>query len=592
MKIALGQMNVVAGQIDENLSQMKKMIEQAKQEQAELIVFPKLCVSGCLLGDKWLDNIFLSELEEANEKILSWSIGIGILFGNISTKPFSNLNKTNDKSLLSCAYFAYNQQWVKKENSNENRHLQRQNNDVRFYNESRYFDSGKDEIFSPFVLKKDDKEFRVAVEISNQVHLSDADLVVCMDASPYIIGENHDEMIKDSGKNFPIRPNCFVYVNCVGMQNNGKSILVYDGGSSLYTNDGIFVDGCNDSFASECKVVSLLQNNPRKRSNKKTLSACVNALKEFDKQIFSSNVKWILGVSGGLDSTVNAALLSLAIGSDRVIGYSMSSKYNSEATKNNARMLCEKLNIRFHEGSIEACTNATIATLKEYGYKDEYPSLVYENIQARCRGHLLSTFASIEGGVVLNNGNKVETALGYCTLYGDAVGAISPIGDLTKVDLFTLAKDINDTFNATIIPDNLIPQFKDGNFSWETLPSAELKDAQFDPMKWYYHDWLIEQLTATMSIEDLMQSYLDDSIFEREVGKWLKYYKLDNPKNFIDDLKWVMNTMKRNSFKRYQTPPLLTLSKGSFGNDIQEVQMRVQNSKTFNELVEKILNKK
>ena len=118
----------------------------------------------------------------------------------------------------------------------------------------------------------------------------------------------------------------------------------------------------------------------------------------------------------------------------------MSSENNSAATKNNARQLAEALAIEYHEGSILPLVNATKDTLAAYGY-DQVEGLTLENIQARLRGHLLSSFASLHGGVVVNNGNKVENALGYCTMYGDAIGALGILGDLTKVQLFDLARD-------------------------------------------------------------------------------------------------------------------------------------------------------
>ena len=205
-------------------------------------------------------------------------------------------------------------------------------------------------------------------------------------------------------------------------------------------------------------------------------------------------------------------------------------------------------------------------TPQDYGYP-QAEGLALENIQARLRGHLLSSFASMEGGVIVNNGNKVEAALGYCTLYGDAIGALSPIADCTKVQLFDLAKQINAAFNREIIPANLLPQTQDGCLIWEFPPSAELKDDQRDPMKWFYHDWLISKLTEYPSgqAEEIMEDYLSGQAQSSEVGRWLTYYGLDDPRAFIDDLEWVLRTMQGAVFKRIQFPPLIMISRGAFG---------------------------
>ena len=291
---------------------------------------------------------------------------------------------------------------------------------------------------------------------------------------------------------------------------------------------------------------------------------------------------------------MNAALFAMAIGPERIRGYNMASRYNSETTINNARRLAEKLGIEIREGSIEKINEATKQVLDEYGYTGEKSSLTLENIQARVRGHLLSSFASVEKGVIINNGNKVELALGYLTLYGDSIGAFCPLADLTKVDLFSLAHEINDHFKDEVIPYNLLPEIRGDEIVWEMPPSAELKDNQLDPMKWFYHDYIINKLTEypTARIEDLMESYLDGSIYDTELGKWIRYYQLDEPRKFIEDLEWVLNTFNRNVFKRYQVPPVVMVSRGAFGNDFRESQLSCDRSDRYKELREKILNMK
>ncbi|MEG1253242.1 MAG: NAD(+) synthase, partial [Erysipelotrichaceae bacterium] len=257
----------------------------------------------------------------------------------------------------------------------------------------------------------------------------------------------------------------------------------------------------------------------------------------------------------------------------RVIAYNMATKYNSEQTKNNARTLAKALNITYHDGSIEKLVNSSCDVLQDYGYdENNWNPLVKENIQARIRGHLLASFASIEGGVVVNNGNKVEVALGYCTLYGDAIGALCPIGDLSKVQLFTLSEELNLAFHSDVIPSDLLPQISGEDLMWETPPSAELKSEQRDPMKWFYHDEIIEHLRYDISLEEYMEQYLIDKMASKPIYKWIKYYGLEDPMAFLKDMDWLKGTMKRNRFKRIQLPPLLVVSKNPYGNAYIESQ--------------------
>ena len=615
MKIAIGQMNIQGGQIRHNLDTMKRMVDQAKEQKADLIIFSELCVSGYLLADKWLDFEFCQTLQKANDEILTWSDSIGIIYGNLAI--MEETGRDGRPMRLNCGYFCYNQKWIEKDNNLLNgmmmKHL---NPDYRIFDDSRYFYSGieyamkrkqEPEFFlSPFVFEKEGKIVKIAIEICEDMWNDDynldvtkvyidqgVDFIVNLSASPWTRGKEiaRDKQIKRQAQK---HGDCFVpfiYVNACGMQNNGKTIVTFDGDSTIYDRYGNRQACCNACFEEECLILELGDKRLSKPSQNPVLDSLFCSIREMDRQVFGSNVKWIIGLSGGLDSTINAALLCYALGSQRVIGYNLASSYNSETTKNNAHILAENLQMEIREGSIEKITQASIETLKNYGYSKNYNSLVYENIQARVRGHLLSTFASAEKGVVINNGNKVEIALGYCTLYGDAIGAFCPLGDCTKVQLFELAYQINELFEKEIIPQNLLPKIEDDDLIWTTPPSAELKDAQQDPMKWFYHDWLIEKLTEypAWGIENVMEMYLNQTIYDLPVGHWIQYYGLDKPSLFIQDLEWVIHTMQNNVFKRFQMPPVVMISRGSFGQDFREAQIHPDKTQKYLELKEKIL---
>ena len=381
-----------------------------------------------------------------------------------------------------------------------------------------------------------------------------------------------------------------VYVNACGMQNNGKNVLVFDGDSTIYQKDGRVLAQLNDDFKEDCQVFDLKQTYQTHITHNKLLNALVVAIREFDQQVLTFKPKWIIGLSGGIDSSVNVALLCMALGSDRVIGYNMASRYNQAKTKNIAYETAKKLNVEYYAGSIEQLVQATENTLIEYNI-NPVEGLAYENIQARLRGHLLSSFASYKGGVICNNGNKVECALGYATLYGDTIGALSPLGDCTKLQVFELAKSINDYYQDEIINQNLIPSITEGKIEFGFAPSAELRDNQIDPMKWGYHDWLVQYFIQYPShnILDWLKIYQSGEWRKTEVASWMIYYGLDNPKAFIEDIRWFMKSWHSAIFKRIQFPPIVTISRGSFGFDYRESQIPYIENHEIKELIETIL---
>lgn len=588
MKIALGQMNVIAGSMSKNVDTILSMIKKAKKEQADLIIFPELCISGSLLADKWFDDEFIKTVMSYNETLLNESENIGIIWGNVST-----IQEDDGKYLLNCAYFAYNKEWVKRENDLfEGASIKYTQLNHRIHEDSRYFTSCPDlcsilnikqsEFASPFIFEKDNQITRINIIVGDDLIISkNADLIVNIASNAYEKGKEMDDTI-----DIPIP---YIYVNAVGMQHTTKNVCVYDGNSSIY-NEGKLIANCNDSFNEECKVLDLSEISLTKPCENKLLEALLFAIRQWDKQIFNSRFKWLIGLSGGLDSSVNAALLALALGCERVFGLNMATKYNSSTTIDNAHKLANALNIDIRDGIIQKLVEEQIECLKQYTNK-EISEFAIENIQARTRGNILSSISQIEDAVVINNGNKVEAALGYATLYGDTIGCLAPLQDLTKVELFELSHTINEVCGKEVIPYNLLPEIKGDTISWEMPPSAELKNNQLDPMKWFYHDEIIRMFTENpYNIESIMEQYLDKTIYDTNLGKWIKYYGLDDPKKFIDDIEWILNKIDLGVFKRVQSAPIVSISKSSFGNDFRENQTKFEKSHKYLTLKETILN--
>ena len=618
MKIALGQLNIQAGNIDANLESMKQMVMDAKAQGAALIIFPEMAVSGYLLGDKLLQRGFVYRLLACNETIKSWSTEIGIIWGNISHTEGSKANRDGRFNRMNSAYFAYENEWVEKANgSNPGLYHKHCLPDYRFFDDSRIFKSGvevslenkqtMDHGIEPFIFTYEDETVRIGLEVCEDLWSKDynidptstyvqkgVDFIINISSSPWTLNKEQSRVKRiqehvafHQDKMVPI-----IYVNAAGMQNNGKNVLVFDGDSTIYGKDGKIQAECPDHFEQYLGVFDLHQYYPQAVQKDKLLNALVHAIREFDKQLLKGKAPWIIGLSGGLDSSVNAALLVLALGKHRVIGYNMASRYNQAKTKSIAAESAERLGIEYHEGSIEALVQSTVDSLKDYDI-DAVEGLAFENIQARIRGHLLSSFASYKGGVICNNGNKVECALGYATLYGDTIGALSPLGDCTKMDLFHLAKRLNELFDSEVVAYDLIPTIENDTIQFGLAPSAELRTNQLDPMKWVYHDWLVQYFTQYPSHHfiEWLEIYLNDQWQSLEIAPWMRYYKLDEPKNFVEDIQWFMRAWHFAVFKRIQFPPVVTVSRGSFGYDYRESQLPTVNDSTVEELLKRILEK-
>jgi NAD+ synthase (glutamine-hydrolysing) len=246
----------------------------------------------------------------------------------------------------------------------------------------------------------------------------------------------------------------------------------------------------------------------------------------------------------------------------------MPSKYNSDLTKNAAKQLAENLGIDYKIVPIQESVELTTAQLKNAGF--ELNSVVVENIQARDRGsRVLSAISGILGGVFVNNGNKTETALGYCTLYGDVSGAIAPIADMYKGQVYEMARYINKRADREIIPMEII----------NVVPSAELSADQDvtkgkgDPMNYPYHDKLIRAFVEwRLDPAEILELY-DEGVIEKEFGLSEKIETYFTSRDeFVADLEHKWKLYKVNIFKRIQAPPIIAVSKRAFGFDLREAQ--------------------
>lgn len=651
MRIALSQMQVVPLAIDANLESMTRDIKCALEIEADLIIFPELCVGGYLISDKHLDRHFCRDLMLANEELLKLSQKIGIIYGNVyeDTSVAERLkkqghycNKDGRSRLYNAAYFLHKGQFAKRSKQisflPDGVQPKTLLPSYRFFDDPRYFFSLQDvatdfnepiqTLCQPFIMKHEDHVTQIGLEVCEDLWCKDyrkdfqalnvtrhlvengSDMIVNVSASPWTYKKHQarDKRIhflknELQEASLPFVP--YFYVNNVGAQNNGKNIITFDGGTSQYDKSGDLVLTSDSPFSPSLLHTILNRSGDKiQRTEEPKIAqkyqAIISGLKHIQDMLGWKEVpKFLVGLSGGVDSAVVVTLLAKAFGAEQVMAVNMPTQYNSQKTQSVAKHICDALAIDYRQIPIDSLVDAHQQVFNEldkhYQSPDWMRKLSNENIQAKVRGtSILSNIAGRYGRMFTNNGNKVEIALGYATLYGDVGGVIAPIGDLTKAEVFDLARYLNeDIFEREIIPNSLLPdnlfQFSEDGIA----PSAELREAQIDPMKFGYHCAMLDRVTSFMkaSPEDIMQWFLDGTLHqELNISvELLQRWGMQEPNAFVADLEWFFEGIRKSVFKRIQCPPIILTSPSAYGFDIRESQIPAHESKHYKNLKSQVL---
>ncbi|MEW6751683.1 MAG: NAD(+) synthase [Candidatus Latescibacterota bacterium] len=623
--IALAQMEVRPGRPDLNVGRMLELIDQARAQGAEVILFPELCVTGYIVGDLWEIDALVLDFAAWSERVRAASAGVTVVFGNVAVDP-ARIGEDGRLRKYNAVHVCRDGRCVERPGLPEGLppgvHPKTLHPNYRFFDDDRHFYSLRKVAASagrslydwavPFTVeRRGGGTFCFGVQLCEDIWCQDycyagevldtlaalyrrgAQAVFNLSSSPWTWQktEKRNRVVREILSRSPVP---FFYVNHVGAQNNGKNVIVFDGDTAVYAPDGRIA--CRLRPWEEQLVLTRGSGPvaPPEEHVESVFHAVRTGLRHLDHVRGQDNA-YLVGVSGGIDSSVVTCLLAQTVGPGRVFAVNTPTRHNAQVTQDNARVLCARLHVPYLSLPIQDLYEHLSERIRGAAFGQDagrYSGLVDENLQARIRGaDILAGLAAKHGLIFTNNGNKTEVALGYATLYGDINGAIAPIADLYKVQVVELARFLNDcVYGGEVIPESLI--------SGRIVPSAELSEAQDvtrglgDPIRYGYHDAVLRQLIEyRRHPADLVQWRLDGVLFERlewaDAQRFGAYFP--SARAWVEDLEWVWEQLRRSYFKRIQAPPIVVLSKRAFGFDLRESQLPAYWPQAYGELKARLL---
>ena len=512
MKIGVGQIDTRVGDFEGNAQKILTACEKFARDGADFAVFPESAVSGYPIKDL----VFYGKFVDAAQKTLAElakKLPLPTLVGCPRACSDGSVGYRNS------AYWLENGKAV----AVCDKHLLP---NYGALNDARNFDSGKE--FSVVEFKGKRLGITICEDIWTLPTIPTAaryeyfpkpldyfagggkiDMLVNISASVFSSGNDtvrHKGGLLCEVSKLVGAP--LLWCNLVG----GNDEIVFAGGSMYVdASGGEPKSQCLEKFAEDCRVIDTEKvagfdgDSADFKGDADLKKAVVMALRDFVEKCSIKRV--LIGLSGGIDSALVAALAVEALGAERVIGVSMPSKISSEHSKDDARKLAENLGIEFHTVSIAEIVAATESTLAPL-FAGRPRDVTEENIQSRARGLVLMAISNKFGALVLTTGNKSECAVGYCTLYGDTCGGFAPISDLYKTEVYRISKLINKEAGREIIPQNTI----------DKPPSAELRPDQKDedslPPYDLFDAILRLHIDEYMSVSEIVERGFDRAVVE------------------------------------------------------------------------------
>ena len=531
MKFALAQVNVHIGNFESNYQKFVDLIKSAKSKNVDVIIFPELAICGYPPRDFLDYQHFVKQCDLYITKIAKDCIDITAIIGS----PSFNIHNEG-KALHNSAY-------VLADGTIKNIIDKSLLPTYDIFDEYRYFQpaphlscveiNGKKIALTicEDLWNTDDQKLYVQSPMDVLIN-EHPDLMINIAASPFDYNQNEKRknVLKWNAKKYNIP---LLYVNHVGAQTE----LIFDGCSmALNSNAEIIAEA--KMFEEELLIIDSTEFATKQTSAEKNIDsielihdAIVLGIKDYFQK--SGFKKAVLGLSGGIDSAVVAALAVKALGHENVLGVLMPSQYSSDHSIDDAVALADNLKIKHQIIPIKDVYHTYVNSLSNT-FAGLAEDLTEENLQARIRGVLLMAVSNKFGNILLNTSNKSEAAVGYGTLYGDMCGGISVIGDVYKTQVYALANFINK--DEILIPINTI----------EKAPSAELRPDQKDS----------DSLPDYDVLDEVLNLYIEHSISKDEL------IDMGYEKVLVERITSLVN---RNEYKRYQTPPILRVSSKAFG---------------------------
>jgi len=535
MWVALGQFNPCVGDIAGNVDKMRALCSEAAGLGADVLIFPEMCVCGYPPEDLLLKKHFLDDNRSAVTQLAADCADMTVIAG------FADADGPNRFNSLAVLGGGRIQKVYRK--------CVLPNYGV--FDEQRYFQQGTE----PAVIEIDGLNLVLTIceDILQLERLDEflkdiarKDVIVNISASPFHVGKmgQRRDVLARCAKHF----DCAVaYCNLVGAQDE----IVFDGRSMFIEPQGAIISEAK-AFAEDLIVADITLAGDERVEIKSVKPAEPYTGKAMDPiaEVYHALVlgtsdyvakngfqKVIVGLSGGIDSSVVASIAADALGTENVVGITMPSKFNTPETIGDAQKLADNLGITFSAvpiGDVLEKFNETLVVVSGW---DE-GGIAYENLQARIRGTILMSLSNQFGYLVLTTGNKSETAVGYATLYGDTAGGFAVIKDVPKTMVYKLADFVNKTHQRQTIPASVI----------ERPPSAELREGQADTDSLPDYDLLDEILKGYIELDKSARQLADAGLGEDVVNR-------------------VVRMVDRNEYKRRQSPPGIKITQKAFGKD-------------------------
>lgn len=626
MKIAIAQIEVRPAMVAANLKRALSALDEARGQGAEIVLFPEMVLPGYLIGDIWEQHSFLRDVLSAQDELAASSGDAAVAFGGLGVDWDCRGEDGRPRKFNAC-FVAQRGRLVPPEAGPYPFSIKTLMPNYREFEDSRHFyDNRKlalekgcntEDLISPHAIEgpggqrlllggtlcEDSWDADYSFSPLDILAAKGAEVLVNLSCSPFTRGkpDKRRRVFENLAKR--IRKPIF-FCNNVGIQNNGKTVYVFDGRSAAYSADGKEIFAL-PLFEEKVEVVDLqdaaggrAQARPSKSEPAVLLDAlCYGTRKFLD---LTGVGKVVIGLSGGVDSALAASVYARILPPEDILLVNMPSRYNTATTRGAARRIAENLDCYYAVVGIEESVKLTLAQMKGMIVERpiekvrrtlDFSPLAVENIQARDRSsRILAALASAFGGAFTCNANKSEATVGYATFYGDLGGFFANLADLWKWQIYELAKEVNSRAGREILPPEV----------FAVKPSAELSDEQNpekgggDPIQYPYHDALFRTWVEDWdrkTPEDALLWYRDGVLPEKlGVSKGIVKSLFSDSSAFVADLeRWWRCYAGIGVAKRIQAPPLLALSRRAFGFDHREAQSGPYFTKAYEELKKEVL---